>query len=142
MEEVDFNSQTLRDPPLAVDQLALLSDAQSFDISDNSDFSEADANEFVDACFSSLGIDIDSLDAVLADDNHANYARHIDHDDATFLLDENVVVDLQAGEGADITDIKTSAQFLDMIDSGQNAVLVSLNKSPSSQELNNVFDNL
>ncbi len=85
---------------------------------------------------------MDSLHAGLADNNHANYARHLNHDDATFLLDENVQVDLQTGEGADVSGIKTSAQFLDMIDSGQNAVLVSLNKSPSSQELNNLFDGL
>ncbi|WP_370624989.1 type IV secretory system conjugative DNA transfer family protein [Polynucleobacter sp. AM-25C3] len=141
-DEIDFNSQTLRDPPLAVDQLALLADAPSFDISDNSDFSEADANEFADACFSSLGVDISALEEGLADDNHANYARNVDHEDATLLLDEKIEVDLQAGEGIDATGIKTSAQFLDMIDSGQNAVLVSINKTPSTHELNNLFDNL
>ena len=141
-DEVDFNSQTLRDPPLAVDQLALLVDAPSFDISDNSDFSEVDANEFADACFSSLGVDISALEEGLADDNHANYARNVDHEDATLLLDEKIEVDLQAGEGIDATGIKTSAQFLDMIDSGQNAVLVSINKTPSTHELNNLFDNL
>lgn len=42
----------------------------------------------------------------------------------------------------DATGIKTSTQFLDMIDSGQNAGLVSINKSPSTHELNSLFDSL
>jgi len=139
--EINFESQTLKDPPLAIDQLALLSEAENFDIADDYGFSEAHANEFVDSCFSSLGVNMTLLEDHLASTAHTSYARYVDDGEVASLFQDELSVSIKQSTGADLKPLKSSSEFLDMIDEGQSAVLVSMNKAPSRKEKDDVFDN-